>query len=230
MLEMASATLGCVRRVAGVTAGIFVLLLVAIAVFGPWPQLGRRSKPSESSPEVVAARQRDEPAIRSLAMELVAGPVTEAVGPRARRLDEPEVTSRCEEGQHDWKIDTSYDLRCSISVVTTVAGERADFRQAMLALHDRLPASGWSTTGTNVRQVVIDYWDPSSQRPYPGSPSGDDRYTQADLPRLWYQHAGGAELVIDWTDSADPFEAAAGLLAEHEYAVILTVRTFYFWR
>ncbi len=215
---------------AGVTAAIFLLLLVAFAVFGAWPQLGRRSKPSESSPEVVAARQREEPAIRALAMELVAGPVTEAVGPRARQVDEPEVTSRCEEGQHDWKIDTSYDLRCSISVETTVAGEGADFRQAMLVLHDRLPVSGWSTTGTNIRQVVINYWDAFSQRPCPGCLGGDDRYTQAELPRLWYQHAGGAELVIDWTDSADPFGATAGLLAEHEYAVIFTVRTFYFWR
>lgn len=218
------------RRVAGVTAGISVLLLVAFAVFGPWPQLGRRSKPSESSPEVVAARQRDEPAMRALVLELLAGPVTEAVGPGARQVGESEVMNRCEEGQHDWKIDASYDLRCSISVVTTVAGERADFRRAMLALHDRLPASGWSTTGTNIRQVVIDYWDPYSQRPYPGSPSGDDHYTQADLPRLWYQHAGGAELVIDWTDSTDPIEAAAALLAEDEYAIIFTVRTFYFWR
>lgn len=218
------------RRVAGVTGGLFVLLLVAFTAFGAWPQLGRRSKPSATSPEVVAARQREEPAMRALAMDLVHGPVTEALGPRVRQVDEPEVTSGCQEGQHDWKIDTSYDLRCSISVVTTVAGERADFRQAMLALHDQLPANGWSTTGIEIRQVVIDYWDPGSQRPCPGCLKGDDRYSPADLPRLWYQHAGGAELVIDWTDSADPFEAAAALLAEHEYAVIFTVRTFYFQR
>ncbi len=221
---------GCVPLVVGVAAGLFVLLVVAFTVSGGWQQLGRRFGPSESSPEVVAARRAGEAAIRPLAMDLVAGPVTEALGPEARQVGQPEATSRCEEGQHDWKIDTSYDLRCRLSVVTTMAAESFEFRQAMLDLHDRLSATGWSPTGTNIREVVIDYWDSYSQRSYPGSPSGDDRYTQADLPRAWYQHVDGAELVIDWTDATDPFEAAAALVDEHEYAITFTVGKFYFQR
>ncbi len=222
---------GCVPLVVGVAARLFVLLIVAFTVSGGWQQLSRRFGPSESSPEVVAARRAGEAAIRPLAMDLVAGPVTEALGPEARQVGQPEATNHCEEGEHNWKIDTSYDLRCSISVETTVAGEKADFRQAMLDLHDRLPASGWSTTGKDIRQVVINYWDAFSQRPCARCLGGDDRYTQAHLPRIWYQHADGAELVIDWIDATDPFEAAAAaLLDEREYAIIFTVQTFYFER
>jgi hypothetical protein len=221
---------GRVPLVVGIAARLFVLFVVVFTVSGGWQQLGRRFGPSENSPEVVAARRAGEAAMRSLAMDLVAGPVTEALGPEARQVGQPEATNHCEEGQHDWKIDTSYDLRCRVSVVTTMAGESVEFRQAMLDLHDRLSATGWSPAGTDIRQVVIDYWASFSQRSYPGSPSGDDRYTQADLPRAWYQYVDGAELVIDWTDATDPFEAAAALLDQHEYAITFTVGTFYFQR
>jgi hypothetical protein len=98
--------------------------------------------PRDSDPEVRAALDRVDPEMRALAGQLTAA--VEGSVPGSARVGGGRVLPPCTEGQHNWKIDDPYDLRCGVAHVELVGvAGRDGFDDAMHALDRRLREAGW---------------------------------------------------------------------------------------
>lgn len=181
--------------------------------------------PTQDDAVVVQSGER---AQRALAAEPL--PVAPAVAVAEQR--------RCEEGQHNWKIDTDYDLSC-VAFRTTVSpgGGLPAFRTEALALHQRLVAEGWTGQDLDLPLVVTAYWDRRA--------TFRAGYSPADLPTAGYVR-GGVRLEVSFlagdeglsppVAEAEPvFTGADGrpiqptaLVADGEYAVLLALSTEHF--
>lgn len=208
---------------------------IAIVFGGGLDNLLSGPGPSASDPEVVAARTSgtriaDGAALRSADAALPGAPTVGQGG-----------NDGCSVGQHNWKIDDSYDLSCTTTRLRVMAAPAGTFREDMLAAHDRLLADGWEPAGpgTGLPGVVVDYWDQ-----FAGSSRGAV-YSQKDLPSPGYtRDADGAtlDLRVDWTEPGDgefspdydntsydpPAADVLGALGGDEYGVVLSVSFRYF--
>lgn len=68
--------------------------------------------------------------------------------------------SRCQEGQHNWKIDDPYDLSCSRDhTAIVVGGPATTFREDMVDLDAALVRAGWVPASSSIPEVLEGYWD-----------------------------------------------------------------------
>lgn len=132
--------------VAAAFVGVALFLAAAMyaSISGGWDDAFRPKK-SETDSDVREARAKAEPEQVQRTEQLMAS-VRAALGPALRNADEGEPRSECHEGQHNWKIDDEYDVRCEY--VTKVAVRlRAGGASRRVALHQRLVRDGWSVEG-----------------------------------------------------------------------------------
>jgi hypothetical protein len=222
--------------------GIAVALLgaaalwLAAALAGGLDDLLSLPGPSADDERVVRAQQQAERAMRAEADRMLLTVVEPVLGAAAVASGSE---SRCEQGQHNWKIDDPYDLRCHQTHVAVVpAGDVPGFRETALALHEALLSDGWEPgTGYgagSLEDALVEHWD---------QPPGDDTATPADLPGGSY-HRGDRELSVDWVaagsthygwpllsteDGRDvPAQEAGRLVADGTWAAALVLRTQYF--
>jgi len=134
--------LGVLAAVACVA--LFVVAALYASLSGGWDDAFRPKK-SETDSDVREAREKAEPEQVQRTEQLMAS-VRAALGTALQSADEGEPRSECEEGQHNWKIDDEYDLRCEH--VTKVAVRiRSGGASRRAALHQRLVRDGWSVDG-----------------------------------------------------------------------------------
>lgn len=67
------------------------------------------------------------------------------------------VRDSCETGQHNWKIDDPYDVRCTIAVHTAYRVTAEDFRAAADQVTDAFPACADGVS--KAEETLRDYWD-----------------------------------------------------------------------
>lgn len=216
-----------------IVLGVGTVIVLVVTLSGGLDDVWPRSRPTERSPQVVQARTAAEPAVAAELTALVDGPVRSALGPSLRPTSTgpPATTDECERGQHNWKIDDPYDLRCTMRATVMVVAGNVGFREQMLRLHDALVAAGWRQTpeDSGIPEAVTDYWD-AFAGPFPNSPTMDDVYSQADLPSRRYLRVDDAttQLEVDWTDRSDRHQPEAASVGEGDYGLLLTVRRQYF--
>ena len=221
--------------------GAVVLLALGLVAYvyvsfsGGLDDVFPRKRPKESSPEVVRARTRAERTTPAELASLVDAAARRALGADLRTVlpATPPTKHECTTGQHNWKIDDPYDLRCTMQATSIVVAGMGGFREQMLRLHEQLLAAGWTAQPEDhgIPEAILEYWD-TNQGSFPGSPSGDDAYTPADLPFEQYRRADDAEvrLEVRWTDRTDRFRPEAAAIAEGDYGVVLMLERVYFER
>ena len=224
------------RWVMGVVAAVVALFALFVANFaaqmnGGWDEVFDRSHPTDGDPEVVAAREVGARAVEAEIDRVVAlavpvlsnARVAQPAPTGAAAVDEPALGARCETGQHNWKIDDSYDLACVEVRRAILAADSGEFRADMVALDASLLEAGWVPTGTEGLLGTLRYWDQYAG-PFTGSPSGDDVYGPEDLPSAGYVSADG-RFGLGLAFDAFPLYTGqpAPERAGNEYAVMLTV-------
>ncbi|HSK28161.1 MAG TPA: hypothetical protein VK894_14725 [Jiangellales bacterium] len=182
--------------VAGTVAACLLAVLgLAATLAGGVDHLFHRT-PDPRAADVTAARQQSGLRVQALAAELRETGTTALGGSVAGEGGR----DACTVGQHTWKRDDPFDLRCAHDRVVLVVADPADFRTAALALHAGLSADGWSaevssaaaTSGPDggLPWVVSEYWDTQPR----SVPEADD---VARLPTCYY-HREGDEVVVAW--------------------------------
>lgn len=212
--------------------GAFVWITLSGGVDDALP----RRRPTERSAEVVRARAEAAQSTKAAVAAIVDGPVREALGAALRQpptLGPPVTKDECTEGQHNFQVDDTYDLRCAMQATAIAVATRDGFRDQMLRLHERLGAAGWHATPPEdgIPEAVLEYWD-ENNGPFPGSPSQDDMYTPVDLPMEQYRRTddGTVRLQVQWTDRSDRFRPESAAIAENDYGVVLVYERVYFER
>jgi hypothetical protein len=232
-----------------VRRALFVVALTLVVVLGGtflwlWAAFGggidellNGSGPDADDRRVVEARDRatDELLVgRGALLASVTDPALGSSRPLATASG-----SDCEAGQHNWKIDDPYDLRCSAVDAVLVEGDEAAFREQALALHAALLDAGWTSGGDDAQWMIEQYWDQRA--------TDDTGYGIGDLPTASY-FRDGLSLRVQWLDITNgqvdtapvypvvletedgpvPGEDAAGLLTAGRFGVALAVSTQYF--
>ncbi len=198
--------------------GVLVALLVAFGVFVLWlaaslsgglDDMFSGGGPAPDAPEVVAAGNRAADSLESDGRRLgrVAVPALPAgaavVGSTASAPD-------CRVGQHNFKIDDSFDLTCRRNHRTVVAvpSPAGSLPAGMAALDAQLRAAGWaSQQPMTMDRVLTEYWAPVGGQERPDG-TGTRRYGVGDLPPAGYIRSGGADgdpstrtLSVSWLDT-----------------------------
>lgn len=230
-------------------AGVGMALLVAFVLFfaamlsGGFDNLFDFAHPSADDADVEAARDEAVPVADDLLRAALDGPVGAVLPatPFASALG-----TRCIEGQHNWKIDNTFDLSCRLTRVEVVnGGTLATFRDDMVALDEALLAAGWESDADRPMQYLLSgYWDDRQQII---SANPDFEYP-ADMPAAAYE-LDGLEMSLSWTqrdadrystqaDEQSTWHTADGspttgadvtrLVPEGGYALVLTVSLTYF--
>lgn len=158
-------------------------------------QLGRRlfhERPDPTASDVEAARVKSTTSTRAEIDRVTNKVVFPAlVHPSADASGSKDL---CNIGQHNWKINDSYDLACSQDRDAIVGFDGETFRAQALALHEALLADGWVPTDLPLNRVVTEYWDAYA------SPS----YGVSQLPEARYTRPGTQQLItVDWLDSTE---------------------------
>ena len=196
---------------------------------------------SPDDPAVVEAYERTRP-INSSALDRTVSGLDGALGPV-----EPLGAAhgeRCRQGQHNWKIDDSFDLWCSVTDSRLVAvNTLPTFRADMLALDEHLTSQGWAGDSFDIPYVLGSYWDhreeiatANPEWSYPHEmPSASYARGEEQLTIDWAVHgrAGGPyEATEQWIDvSGDraALEALAGRIPEGGYGLTVTMTRDYFY-
>jgi hypothetical protein len=143
-------------------AGVLALLTLYASVSGGWDDAFRPKK-TESSGEVRRARERGGPVLDARVRE-VREAVDAAFGASVVSDDAGPPTSECEEGQHNWKIDDEYDLRCDLVTEIDVRTKGALSPASLTDLDRALRADGWTSTGGGVTQSRLAFYESSGFR------------------------------------------------------------------
>jgi hypothetical protein len=171
-------------------------------ISGGFDDLFNSAGPFEGDTRVVVARDRTHQINDAELRQIVEGPVRAATGTRPSIV----ATARsnwCETGQHDWKRDDSYDLRCGLGDAVLIVGDKDSFREDMVTLHDALITDGTWTPDSHLTlpSVMTDYWDERVNM----TRNRSRPYTVTDLPPVTYAGVGHAtRLSFDWSDGAAP--------------------------
>jgi len=201
---------------AGIAATLTILvvsvgLVYASIMNGGLDNLFARDRPQESDPEVVAARGEASETVVAEGTALAAQ-VGSLLGGSSQHLAWGEVSEPCRVGQHNWKINDSFDLSCTLDRLEVVSvPDQRTFRAQMMALDASLRSDGWLAQYQGIDWVMSDYWD---RRDSFGS-----NYSVHNLPMVTYERGYGDTrrlLKVGWADaSADPWR-----IAFEEYATI----------
>jgi hypothetical protein len=175
------------------------LVFVVVGFAGGLDSLFAGSAPSPDDPEVVAARTAAAEEVGADVDRLTEAVLLPSLGPGARTLGTDDVAAACQEGQHNWKIDDDFDLRCDLDrVVVAAAPDLAGFESDMRALDVALTDEGWQPAGSfGISSVLDEYWHKRSEL-WAG-------YGPADLPSARYYRSGGTgprSLTVDWLRNA----------------------------
>ncbi|WP_199424733.1 hypothetical protein [Actinotalea solisilvae] len=227
--------------VIGVVVALLALLVGAVVWFlamlsgGLDDLLGPRG-PSAEDARVVEAREEHAGLLVAALEDVVAG----------RTVIASTDDSSCQEGQHNWKIDDPFDLRCTQREVALVEGGDPDgFRADMEALDAALVAAGWEADWSSMDEVLTSYWDQRDEildhNPgwgYPARmPSAGYVRDGVGLSVSWVQpgqdSAVGTEFrdEVRWTLASGervPPSVLPSRLADGRYATALSVSGTYF--
>lgn len=200
---------GRVLRGCLISASVFAVTAVGLVIFGliqlngglPW---AFTTAPKATDANVVAANTAGNMARDLLVTELRAAGVSAGLVP----VTATTPVLDCREGQHNWKINSSYDLQCDTTVTvilgSTYPSETA-LRTQLLALHDQLTAHGWrsvyaeTTTLPSIRDAL-------NQPEPPGTPG--TRPFLAQNRHATYVHGtqrgqGSATIALHFGDAHD---------------------------
>lgn len=140
-----------------VGAGVLALLVLYASVSGGWDDAFRPKK-TESSGDVREARERAGPELES-GLEFVQHAVRTAFGSSLVRNDAGPPTSDCDEGQHNWKIDDEYDLRCDLVTVVDVRVAGSISPAGLTVLHRALVERGWTAVGGGIAESRLAFYE-----------------------------------------------------------------------
>lgn len=172
--------------------------------------------PSETDPEVVAAREAGTRELRRDTAALLDTVVRPALPPGTRDAASTMI-SRCAVGQHNWKIDDPYDLDCSLEhrVVVTLT-DAAAFVQHMLGLHESFVAAGWEQEGASgIPYVIENYWRNLAGTTM-GTGTASSTYGVDDLPSAMYRRPGdpGSGISLSWTEPGARLDHLTGFASD----------------
>lgn len=185
--------------VTGVMAALcaMAVLWFAAMMSGGFDDLFSGEGPKTTDEKVVAVNERAQEENQRELRSMEERHVRPALGPTSQVLATAR-TSRCETGQHNWKVDDSYDLRCQVSDAVMVTGRTAGLREEVLALHRSIVSDQrWAgAQSMPLSRVVGEYWDKRA------SFGADRPYSPSSLPQADYRSTG-SDLVlhIRWADS-----------------------------
>ena len=209
-----------------VLAGVVVLFLIYAglafaSLVGAFDSL-RGDPPREGDPEVVAARQESAAALQQEASLVTQSAVLPGLPQGSALLAQGQVAPPCQEGQHNWKINDSYDLACSQSRREVVAvPEQSSFRADMVRLDESLRGAGWQPAFQPIPDVLTGYWDPlAGEAGMGGTP--DHVYTMADLPSAGYTRIQGGKtrtLAVSWVERNSRGTDLTSYVSSSEYFV-----------
>ncbi|GAB3623284.1 hypothetical protein GCM10027418_13660 [Mariniluteicoccus endophyticus] len=143
---------------------------------------------------------------------------------------EASISHRCEQGQHNWKIDDPWDNRCSVTV-SKVFGVHSDYPGVVDSLSPKVDAQGWAPGGQwSLRDIKTNYYDRwyNSPKPPGAFPEG---YPLSGMPGASYErdnHRERMEISVAGDGEPKPPEYAVGLLRDHRVAVRFFVDARYF--
>lgn len=193
------------------------VLWLYVALSGGWDDAFRFDRPTESDPEVQAARDEAEPRLVEESAGRVSEVVRPALGPDAARAGWVVLRHPCEVGMHDWKVDDDFDLACHLEVMEVVTlPDRTGFRAEMVALDEALRAEGWTSDEYgSMARVLEDYWDmdtPDGALDGGQFASGPETYSMDDLPAAEYRRGGAGDarpqrLTVSWAERHSGAEA-----------------------
>jgi hypothetical protein len=214
--------------------GAALLATLAAQINGGWDEVFDRTHPTEDDPEVVAARAAAAARLDAETGRVVdtvvlpaldGGRVTQPAATGGDAVDDPALGSRCEVGQHNWKIDDPFDLACVEVRRAVVAGSDADVRAQLTSLDEALRSDGCRSEDLTGLVFTIDYWD-RNHGAYPNSPSGDDTYGPEDLPSASCLSADGTYQVSVHFSGFDLFTGQpAPVPADGEFQLMISVGT-----
>jgi hypothetical protein len=216
------------------------LLWFAAMLSGGFDDLFSLPGPEEGDRTVVQARAAEVERLQSDSRVLVTGVASPVLGPDPVATG---TTGSCRVGQHNWKIDDSFDLLCTDAHLAVVrGGDTAAFRGRAVALHERLLAEGWEPAShspglperSSIAWVLSEYWDPSDGRTSPSRlPAADYVRGRDGLTLEWLAagdgDAGGylaGDALLTTTDGSTLPAGRAGLLVPGStWAVSLVLHT-----
>ena len=116
----------------GVVAAAAAVVLWFVAMLaGGWDEIFGTG-PAETDKRVVAAVKQAQQHNRQELEELIERHVRPAMGPGSTTMALA-TAQGCDPGQHNWKRDDPFHLRCTISDAVLVTGLRPQLRDRMLA-------------------------------------------------------------------------------------------------
>lgn len=146
----------------GIALAVVVFFVVMYAsVSGGWDDAFRPKK-SASDEDVREAREKAEPA-HAQRVEALTAAIRAEFGKSFRSAEADRARSECQEGQHNWKIDDEYDVRCEL--VTEIALHvRAGNESPRNVLHRSLSRERWTTTGLGIREKGFAFYEAPGYR------------------------------------------------------------------
>ncbi len=159
---------------------------------------------AEDDPEVVAWTQDAAGAMSTLrddvAAEIVAGL------PEGSHLVATQSTDGCARGQHNWKIDDPYDLRCGVWANVAIAVPTQDtFLSDMDAAEKPVLAAGFTSVLGGARDQLAGYVELFGMRDRPGADGGVIAYGAQHLPGVGYYGADDLRAGFAFTGPDDLF-------------------------
>ena len=173
--------------VIGIPVALFCFVFaVYVSLSGGLDDVFSRGGPVETDKQVVQARDR---ALPDLQVEVTA--LGSAVSPALTGGGDilgVATVSRCDVGQHNFKVDDSYDLSCEGTASDLRTMNVDTFRAQALAVDKVLQAQGWQPVDLSMTNLMTQYWD---QR---DSFVAVSNYRPVDLPELSYRNQAKPDL------------------------------------
>lgn len=180
------------------TAAVAVLGLAMVSCGGSF-------EPTED-PAVAAWVDQATAATEDTVAEATADVV--AALPEGTRAVAHVTTTRCLEGQHNWKIDDPFDLRCTVTSGTLLAvPDDEAFVRDMAAVDHAVQAAGWQPSSQTLPNQLGSYADGFGERDEPGRNETTVPYGPQHLPSVSYHDpdgSGGLGFVFTGPDERNP--------------------------
>lgn len=72
------------------------------------------------------------------------------------------IRNQCETGQHNWKIDTDWDVRCDVTVTRAIHVEKPTFEEAADHVHGHIACD---SADSETEAIMRDYWEAYKGKP-----------------------------------------------------------------
>ena len=200
------------RWILGISGGLIVLgvlftILLVASLSGGFDNLLDIRRPSADDDRVVRAGEEATDELSGIAQRLV----PTVVGPDAA----PRGTStghECDEGQHNWKIDDDYDLRCTARHISAFTVLEGSLSAQVDAMHRALTQDGWSQPGLTAPPRLNVASLGTGSRQVASYERGEDRVVLVVVPRTGFEeYELRFRQLPDFTRDGSPDVAAAEL-------------------